>query len=173
MKPIAMLLTALLAIVAYIGVHAQSDVTAPVVVNVTIEPTFVDTSSAPQTVTVTAHITDDLSGLGTVDIWFGPKLIGGNQGGYVGFGASNLITGTPTDGIYISSLKVPRYSAYGRWTAKYYVGYDAIGNQSGCRVNGQMDCPPAWDSFYFINARDDSWMYLPNIYACGWPFYCR
>ena len=89
--------------------------------DLTIEPTSVDTSSGPQTITVTAHITDDLAGLtgagGFGDLQFYAPSTNQNWG--VNFRNDNRISGTATDGFYQAQLQLPRYSLCGHWEAKY------------------------------------------------------
>src|SRR5690349_20699223 len=52
-----------LAVARHAGASLTGDTTPPQLVSLTITPSAIDTSTAPQSVTVKAHITDDLAGL--------------------------------------------------------------------------------------------------------------
>ncbi|WP_354174763.1 hypothetical protein, partial [Arthrobacter sp. UYEF36] len=52
----------ILAVVPIAATNAAPDTTAPVVLEMSISPQTVDVTTASQPVTVTAHITDDISG---------------------------------------------------------------------------------------------------------------
>lgn len=146
-----------------ISIRAQSDISIPVIVNIDINPRIVDTRLSNQTVTLTAHITDDLSGLRYAVFWFGPVSVPQDQDKDVTFRELNLVSGTVTDGIYVATLELPRYSANGRWEAKYSVAKDMVGNTADCNVNAQMECSDNWASFYFLNVAEeyDEYVFLP------------
>ncbi len=143
---------------------AQSDVTPPVLVSLSISPTLVNTSQTSQTVTFTAHITDDLSGFRYGNVQLGPLLLQGNdQDKLVSFYDSDRVAGNTLDGIYVQTLTMPRYSADGRWKAKYMWMDDQVGNSTGCNTNGKNDCPADWGTFFFVNVRDNSFLYLSQL----------
>lgn len=142
---------------------AQSDTAPPMIIGMHITPTVVDTQLQSQVVTFTVRITDDLSGLEYLTIWFGPLLIDHDQDKSITFREDDLQGGTTVDGVYRNSLTLPRYSAAGRWVAKYMVAVDAVGNQAYCQVNWQEECPDGWGLFYFVNVRDDRFLYLPAL----------
>lgn len=143
--------------------QAQSDVTPPTVVELSISPKFVDTSAEPQTITITVHIMDDLSGLRYLTIWFGPVLYGNDQDKSVLVQDTDIVSGTSANGIYETTLTLPRYSADGRWIAKYAIISDQVGNTANCNTNGQLDCPSDWTTYYFINIKDTNFFYLPFL----------
>ncbi|MGH2973608.1 MAG: calcium-binding protein [Solirubrobacterales bacterium] len=92
------------------------DHTAPVLTDLSISPTTIDTSTQDQKVDLLVHVTDDLAGLdgdaGTVDaevngptgIHFYPLYFG------------KLVSGTATDGVWDVSFTIPRYAKQGTYT---------------------------------------------------------
>ena len=103
-----------------------ADTTAPVLADLDISPALIDTSTVARTVTVTARITDDLSGLAT---WTRPSLWFRSPSGRQGFSAGlTLQSGDARDGVWVGSFSVPRYSEAGIWSAAGPYLYDGIGN---------------------------------------------
>lgn len=105
---------------------AQQDITAPVVLDLTFEPKVVDTSRSDQTITVTARITDDLSGVKQAQIsiehdtgsgWFAIYLF-----------PEDRIQGDALDGIYQTSFVLKRYSPYGEWVIELVATLDEVNN---------------------------------------------
>src|SRR5436309_436893 len=97
---------------------ASNDSTAPVVEGLTVSPSSIDTSGGAKTVTVTAHITDDLSGVSQsccngVSVNF--KSPSG-QYAYATFYGTQRTSGTAQDGEYSYTMTLPRYSEQGTWT---------------------------------------------------------
>lgn len=166
-RSVAALVAVVLAVAAMLALArpaaAQVDVTPPVIVSLTISPTLIDTSQTSQTVTLTAHITDDLSGLDNATIWFEPLLYGYEQGKPVTFWEYSRVAGDAVDGIYAETLILPRYSADGRWRAKYMGITDEVGNTAWCNTNGERECPADWGAFLFVNIRDNLFLYLPQL----------
>lgn len=98
-----------------------SDTTAPVLVDFSFAPDAVTAIGGPGVVTVTARVTDDLSGTnGVTAIFFSPSFQ--NQG--VGM---PRISGDQFDGVYQGQLSIPEFSESGVWRAQVVVG-DAVGN---------------------------------------------
>ena len=92
--------------------QAAEDTEPPVLESLSISPATVNTTSSAQTVTVTAHITDNQSGVQYADIGiFSP----GHHQIEPGF---HLISGTDTDGMYESTLTLPQGSEVGAWKAR-------------------------------------------------------
>ncbi len=102
--------------------HAVDDVTPPVLVDFSFTPTTVDVTNGPATVTFTAHITDDLSGIqqGTV---FLQSPAGGGYTGWFG-----LLSGTTLDGVYQATVTIPQFVEEGTWTVCCLDLRDAVGN---------------------------------------------
>lgn len=154
---IALLAVSLLFLSA-LAASAQSDTTAPVVADVLLEPSFVDTSSGPQTITVTMRITDDLSGVSSTELRFRPET-GTTQFVGVYVQADDLIGGTPIDGIYQAPMTLPMYAAWGRWRAEFAITKDQVGN-----YHYRPDCCSGSEilPWYFVNGEDAKYLYLPH-----------
>jgi RTX calcium-binding nonapeptide repeat (4 copies) len=87
------------------------DVDAPEIQSLTVGPDTIDTSTGPALVTVTAHITD--AGVG---LWQGTLSLGGNIAVGV-FDASDRVSGDANDGVYATTITVPRFSQQGTLAA--------------------------------------------------------
>ena len=79
---------------------------APEIDSLTISQTSVDTSQGPAGILVTAHITDDLSGL-----FYGTFTLG--TVGDAVFNSDTRISGTAQDGVYQFTLVIPQYAEHG------------------------------------------------------------
>lgn len=113
---------------------AVNDTTPPVVQSASLSATTV---AAGNSLTVTLHITDDLSGLAAQPgVYIQFDLSGGTQSIYV----SNFIrvSGTPQDGMYQAIVNVP--AAYPSGT--YAVSYISAGDQASNRVSYNSCCVP-------------------------------
>ncbi len=101
-----------------------SDTSAPQVTAFSITPTEVDTESATQMLTVTATLTDDLSGVSQATVWLEPLI--GTQW------AEGLplqrTSGTDLSGIYTGTIYMQPGAKEGMWTA-YLDLIDNVGNQ--------------------------------------------
>jgi hypothetical protein len=106
-------------------VHAQDDTTAPVLVGFGISPQQVDTSSGPADITVSAHITDNLSGQRG-----GAALFHSSSGNQHATAFFSLQSGTPLDGMYSATLQLPVFSESGTWEVDYVLLNDAATNVS-------------------------------------------
>lgn len=112
-----------------LAVHNEQDITAPVVVWLTVEPLFIDTSEAIQTITVTARITDDLSGHWQTEARYQSVVAPGQIANAI-FRESERISGDANDGIYQDTIEMPRYSAYGKWRLETMYRADILNNFS-------------------------------------------
>jgi hypothetical protein len=97
------------------GAMAQSasDTTPPVLVGLSFAPATVNVANGPATVTVQAHITDNLSGVSQVNGTLGsPTSLSLSGSPSV---AIDLIrtSGDALDGTYEGTLTLPQYSASG------------------------------------------------------------
>jgi hypothetical protein len=102
---------------------AAADTTPPQLVAFSFTPSAVNVSASPQSVTVNATITDDLSGFSYGDVQFtGPN----NQ--YV-IGYFSRTSGNALNGTYQVTITVPRFVAAGVWKALVYLT-DSAGNYS-------------------------------------------
>ncbi len=101
---------------------AQSDTTPPSLVALSFSAASVNVSTAAQTLTVNATITDNLSGVRYGDIEFT-----GPTGQVTEFVYLPRITGTDLNGSYQATVPFPRFVEPGVWTASVYLG-DNAGN---------------------------------------------
>jgi len=104
---------------------AEGDLHAPVLVSLSLDPVDVVTIGGAQSITVTARITDDWSGVNYMSISFEPD-VGSDQ--QISAGLGGRISGDQWDGVYQSWMTVPQYSAGGRWHLRYVQLYDNVRN---------------------------------------------
>lgn len=127
------------------------------------EPETIDTSSGPQTITVTVHVTDDLSGVEWVSIGFGKEGTTQNIGIDIvpGGDRTELLEGNNRDGYYRKTMTLPQYSAYGTWEMTTVVLVDNVGNRS------HLSKPT--DSEQKKGATEEQWPSLFNgfVFAVG------
>lgn len=107
----------------------EQDISAPVVVWLIVEPMFVDTSEASQAITITARITDDLSGFNMAEARYQPVAAPSQWVGAV-LREGQRISGDARDGIYQDVIELPRYSAYGKWRLSWLYRLDVLNNYS-------------------------------------------
>lgn len=102
-----------------------SDVMPPVLEDFTFSPMAIDVSTGSQMVTVTLHITDDLSGTTNVFVVF-------QHPGTGQFQSANAFrtAGTTLDGTYTAVITFPQFAADGTWTASGVSINDAAGNST-------------------------------------------
>jgi hypothetical protein len=106
----------------YVTAHCE-DVTPPKIVSFDFNPKAVDTSTASQDVTFTAHFLDDLSGFSWCHIEFHSP--NGMQALYVDF---TRVAGDAFDGDYQGTATLPQFSQFGNWKIYYYHVQDVVGN---------------------------------------------
>jgi hypothetical protein len=111
---------------------ASTDTEAPGLVSLGISPTEVDVSNASASITVTARITDNMSGNAGGNYSSSPSQIrfrspSGNQSA-TAILAYNLVSGTSTDGQYSYEINFPQFSESGIWTVDYVLLVDQVGN---------------------------------------------
>ena len=105
---------------------AQQDVTAPVVTELTFAPKVIDTSRSDQTITVTARITDDLSGVKQAQVSI--KHYTGSGWFAIFFVPEDRIKGDALDGIYQTSFVLKQYSPFGEWVIELVSTWDEVNN---------------------------------------------
>lgn len=111
-------------------VSTSADTTAPVLAGFDFTPKTVDTAGKSQTITFTAHITDDLSGVlestGAVSQahFYSPSRLE-----YISLLFDRHSSGTPLDGWYTETATLPAGSQPGTWTLGTFLLTDAAGNQ--------------------------------------------
>lgn len=112
-----------------VEVYAGPDEAGPELLDFAISPLLVDTSNAPATVTMSAHVSDPLAGARQV----GPSLDIPSQEpskifgpGRYGFGMA-LTEGDVHDGVWITQFHLPRHAAPGTYEIGRFDLYDRIG----------------------------------------------
>lgn len=113
---------------------AQEDLTPPALLDVQFEPRVVDTSKGPATITVTVHVTDDLSGVKHTALFFHKP--GTTQRAQVEFRPGEMphryfgywLAGDTLSGWYTNTMTLPQYAAYGEWEMNLVVLEDNVGN---------------------------------------------
>jgi hypothetical protein len=109
--------------------RAEVDAAPPSIKSVSVAPLTVDTSASAQVMTMTVHVTDDVTGItgmmasGTV-VFRSPS--GRTQlSGY--FNESRRSEGNAQDGTYTVTSTLPRYSEHGAWTLTSVSASDGAG----------------------------------------------
>jgi len=106
-----------------VDVTGPSDTTAPVITSVSIDQTPIDVSATSQNVNVTAHITDDISGVNSANVTFRSP-----SGNHVSGANLYLSAGTSLDGTFTGAAFFPRFAEPGVWTVTSVCVYDFAGN---------------------------------------------
>jgi fibronectin type III domain protein len=98
------------------------DVTAPSVVSFTVSPAGGDVTLAAATFSVSLHITDDLSGVGSLSLgWLNLQHTADHGVALI------RSAGTDLDGTWTGTFEIPRYSPAGRYALEMSVT-DRVGN---------------------------------------------
>jgi alpha-tubulin suppressor-like RCC1 family protein len=114
------------------GWYAKSDTEAPQLQSLSWTPSSVNTSTGSQSITVTARVTDDLSGFdvgpgyshGSMQIRFRSP----SYSQFVDARVSNLVSGSVVDCIVSGSMTLPAFAESGVWTVEYVWLADQVGN---------------------------------------------
>jgi hypothetical protein len=104
------------------------DTTPPQLEGFAFSPSTIDVSGGAQTVTVTVHVTDDLSGFGSGSVSFVSPLGGQYRGASIQ--VSNLVGGNVHDGTYQADVVFPQFSKAGTWQVYAFYMWDSVGNQT-------------------------------------------
>src|SRR5258706_181923 len=102
-----------------------SDTTPPTLTSFTFTPMAVNTTTDSATGTVTAHLTDDLSGVNAAGVYFSSPSTEHSVGTSLA-----LMSGTNLNGTFQGTMTVPAYSEAGTWTIGYVYVFDAVNNQN-------------------------------------------
>ena len=89
------------------------DTTPPTLVSFSLTPTELPISGSPQTITVTARITDDLAGVGNFSNQLTFRSTSQQQSVNVFFSQFNRISGDALDGTYESNMTIPGFCRTG------------------------------------------------------------
>lgn len=143
------------------------DITAPVIVSVAVEPTVINTSSGAATLTMTVHVTDDLSGVERGYYRFEPAnpLVSGQLVDVYTDKSGTECTGTPNNLTCVIPFTLPQYSAGGEWVPTWIFTRDAIGNSRSLPESERTPGMPAYISFT-NNTEGTSYsehIYLPTL----------
>ena len=111
---------------------SPEDTTPPALFDFSIVPTFINTSTGPQNITVQYTLTDDLSGVSfSSSPYFNGAQFSSPSGSQYRLASSfstSLVSGTPQNGVWQSSVYFAQYSEDGDWLATLSFG-DAANNR--------------------------------------------
>lgn len=100
-----------------------SDISAPVLVSVTVTPKTLNLATGPTTVKVTVRVTDK-TGVAAPIAYLAHDAADQPQG----LGRLTLVSGTVKDGTWQRSMSIPRGAALGQWKAVLFPLGDTLGN---------------------------------------------
>ena len=91
------------------------------------------TAESGQTITLRGRITDDLAGNAGDGYYSSPSQVSfvspsGRQSVVAMFDARKLVSGSPQDGTYETTMSVPQYAEQGTWKVQYFLLADQAGN---------------------------------------------
>jgi hypothetical protein len=109
------------------------DASPPDLTSFSMDTQTIDTSTGPQTIKLTAHITDDLAGNAGPGYYSSPTQVrfvspSGRQSVTAMLDGTKLVSGTPQSGDYQTTMTVPRYAEQGTWTVQSFMLVDQAGN---------------------------------------------
>jgi hypothetical protein len=146
------------------------DISPPQIASASITPLIVNTSDASATLTLTLHITDDLSGTQQAFYRFEPAnpLVDGQlvDAGISDFNILDVCTGVSTDLLCNIPFTIPRYAAGGEWVPVWILTTDTVGNRfsiSGEAITMQM---PGYVTFLNDTeggAGQSQYVYMPIV----------
>ena len=151
-------LSLLAAVYMNVGAEDLADTAPPTVADLKFTPKLVD---APQTVTASMRIVDNSSGVRDATV-FVTSVENPNDYLFFGFSSANRISGTPQDGVYFTTFKVPAGSTLGAWIVEGIAAIDMVGNERFYTVNCHepVTCIPASNEkgFTIIDRYYISWI---------------
>ena len=107
-----------------VSAQADSDLLPPNLVGLRFAPATVDVSAQDQTITFTAQVTDDLSGIAWVQISFASP-----SGQYSAKATSSQpFSGDALSGTLQSTVFLPQYAEAGEWPVSHFSASDLAGN---------------------------------------------
>src|SRR6185436_7210099 len=152
------------------GQAVASDTTPPTLQSFEISPGAVDTTGGPATVTLTARISDDLSGVAASGAGAGlSQLAFQSPSGtasvlavfYDGF---NLISGTRLDGTYSRAVTIPQFAESGTWSLSHFLLYDQAGNVQS--LTAAQVAALGFPTSFVVNGRPAlAWTPSPIVYG--------
>lgn len=105
---------------------AAGDTSGPAISAFSFSPATVDTTSGPQTVTLTITVTDNLSGFRQGSVFL--RAPGSGQYQLVDIQTSDRTSGDASSGVYERTFVMPQYSDVGNWYVDGAGLYDTVGN---------------------------------------------
>jgi len=122
-----------LIIIALLIIPLLADTEPPNVTGFSFEPTVVNTALTSQDITFTIHLTDNESGISNAWAATPSQVRFESESGQlidvVFRPASELISGTILDGVYVNTGTLSPFNETGPWTLKYIFLVDVAGNQ--------------------------------------------
>jgi hypothetical protein len=106
-----------------VEVTSTPDTTPPTLVALSVDPTAVDATAGPQTVTATATITDDLSGVSDLHSDF-RILFGSPSGSHAAVGFFQHTSGDE----FTAQFTIPQFAEGGLWRPSFVILRDQVGN---------------------------------------------
>ena len=137
------------------------DVVPPEIQSLSFDRASIDTSAGGQTITLTARLTDDYSGVTDAYVQFFNAV---GQVQVAPFYPTGRQSGTALDGVYVGTLTMPRYSAPGTWYVDSVTVHDAAGN-AGSQVRSQLAARGLSWSFEQVGQGDTT---APVVQALSW-----
>jgi hypothetical protein len=100
-----------------------SDVAPPTIQSLSFAPTSIDVSGGPVDVAFSIHVTDNLSGTSTVQVFLAnpTRTITLNR-------SLARASGTPLDGVWTGQIQVPQFATAGTWQISSVRVFDVAGN---------------------------------------------
>jgi len=114
---------------------AISDTTPPSIISFDFEPKVVDVSRSDQTITITAQLEDNLSGVWNMGAGSSPSQVAfTSPSGEVSISAAfwvnhYLVSGGMLNGTYKDNMTLPQYSETGKWHIISCLLIDNVGNR--------------------------------------------
>ena len=115
-------------------IDTNPDTTPPTLLGASFSPSKIDTSSGPQTVTLSLEVSDSQSGVSfsqpyyTFAVTLSPVGAGGTGPvQYISGFDFTLVSGTPQNGVWQATKNMPQYSG-GNWVMTQLTLHDAVGN---------------------------------------------
>lgn len=162
--PLTVLITCFFAVFSSVAADTNiEDIEPPVIVSAKLDPVVINTSDSPVTLTLTVHITDNLSGIARGYYRFMPRnpQVNGQFVDAYTDKQDAVCTGSSTDMVCHIPFTLPRYSAGGDWVAMWISTYDTIGNTWSVSAYPPQYLPPDTPGYvYFIN--DTEGTYFKN-----------
>lgn len=127
LRRLATLWLVLLLTAVPVGAIGQVDTEAPKLHELSISPHSVNVGIADADVTIHLHLTDNLSGVGLIQV----NVRNANGSGYtfIRDWRNHIVAGTPLDGVWEGTITVPAFSRPSQLTATMLIAFDRVGNQ--------------------------------------------